>query len=68
MTACLWFVMHVYNNEILRNLFEVRPFKFQWQNDENSEFVSISRIQIKKILVKSTYVSFNILVLKYRVK
>ena len=34
--SCLWCVIHLCNNEVLRNLCEVRPFKFQWQNDKNS--------------------------------
>ena len=52
MTSCLWRVIRVCNNEILTNLCEVRPFKFHWQNEENSEFASISGVQIKKILGK----------------
>ena len=74
MTSCLWCVIHLCNNEILTNLCEVRPFIFYWQNEENSKFVSISGVQIKKIFERkktnktSTYVSFNILVLKSRVR
>ena len=49
MKSCLWCVINLRNNEILTNLCEVRPFIFYWQNGENSKFVSISGVQIKKI-------------------
>ena len=49
MTSCLWCVIHLCNNEILNNLCEVTPFIFYWQNEENSKFVSITGVQIKKI-------------------